>query len=86
MYGMLEITKRRFGKRFAEVYSYTNTLQEPERHGGIQSKTGPDAKKMFGKAVVKPFKKLPKFFRPEYDLSLGITQKQNQVSANKCTW
>lgn len=44
-------------------------------NAGIQSKTGGDAKKVFSKAVVAPFKKLPKFFRPEYDMSLGITPK-----------
>lgn len=74
--GMLEITKRRFGKTFrGGLFLYEYITRTREANGGIQSKTGPDAKKMFGKAVVKPFKKLPKFFRPEYDLSLGITPK-----------
>lgn len=44
-------------------------------NAAIQSKTGPDAKKVFGKSVVSPFKKLPRFFRPEYDMSLGVTPK-----------
>ena len=43
--------------------------------GGIQSKTGKDASKFFGKTVVNPFRKLPKFFRPEYDMSLGVNPK-----------
>lgn len=74
--GMLEITKRRFGKTFrGGIFLYEYITRTREANGGIQSKTGADAKKMFGKAIVKPFKKLPKFFRPEYDLSLGITPK-----------
>lgn len=74
--GMLEITKRRFGKTFrGGLFLYEYVTRTREANGGIQSKTGPDAKKMFGKAVIKPFKKLPRFFRPEYDLSLGITPK-----------
>ena len=31
--------------------------------------------KVFAKAVVDPFKKLPRFFKPEYDLSGGVTPK-----------
>jgi hypothetical protein len=74
--GMLEITKRRFGKTFrGGLFLYEYITRTREANGGIQSKTGADAKKMFGKAVVKPFKKLPRFFRPEYDMSLGITPK-----------
>jgi hypothetical protein len=42
-------------------------------HGGIQSKTGEDAKNVFKKTVVTFFKKIPDFFRPIYDKSKGIT-------------
>ena len=74
--GMLEITKRRFGKTFrGGLFLYEYTTRTRMCNGGIQSKTGNDAKKVFGKAVISPFKKLPKFFRPEYDMSLGITPK-----------
>lgn len=74
--GMLEITKRRFGKTFrGGLFLYEYITRTREANGGIQSKTGSDAKKVFGKAVIKPFKKLPRFFRPEYDMSLGITPK-----------
>jgi hypothetical protein len=44
-------------------------------NAAIQSKTGNDGKKVFAKAVIAPFKKMPKFFRPEYDMSLGVTPK-----------
>jgi hypothetical protein len=74
--GMLEITKRRFGKTFrGGLFLYEYITRTRMTNGGIQSKTGNDAKKVFAKAVVSPFKKLPKFFRPEYDTSLGITPK-----------
>lgn len=74
--GMLEITKRRFGKTFrGGLFLYEYITRTKMTNGAIQSKTGLDAKKVFGKAVISPFKKLPKFFRPEYDASLGITPK-----------
>lgn len=74
--GMLEITKRRFGKTFrGGLFLYEYITRTRMTNGGIQSKTGNDAKKVFAKAVISPFKKLPKFFRPEYDMSLGVTPK-----------
>jgi hypothetical protein len=74
--GMLEITKRRFGKTFrGGVFLIDYVTRTKMTNAGIQSKTGGDAKKLFGKAVINPFKKLPRFFRPEYDMSLGITPK-----------
>lgn len=74
--GMLEITKRRFGKTFrGGLFLLEYITRTRMTNGGIQSKTGGDAKKVFAKAVISPFKKLPRFFRPEYDMSLGITPK-----------
>ncbi len=74
--GMLEITKRRFGKTYrGGVFITEYPTRTKMTNGGIQSKTGGDAKTVFGKAVINPFKKLPRFFRPEYDMSLGITPK-----------
>ena len=74
--GMLEITKRRFGKTFrGGMFLYDYITRTRMTNGGIQSKTGNDAKKVFAKAVISPFKKLPRFFRPEYDMSLGVTPK-----------
>ena len=74
--GMLEITKRRFGKTYrGGLFLYEYITRTRMTNGGIQSKTGSDAKKVFAKAVISPFKKLPRFFRPEYDMSLGVTPK-----------
>src|SRR6266536_843492 len=75
-YGMIEICKRRNGKTFRAVIFITEYVTRTKMtNASIQSKTGNDAKKVFSKAVVQPFKKLPKFFRPEYDMSLGVTPK-----------
>lgn len=74
--GMLEITKRRFGKTYrGGVFILDYPTRTKMTNGAIQSKTGMDAKKVFAKAVVDPFKKLPRFFKPEYDLSGGVTPK-----------
>ena len=74
--GMLEVTKRRFGKLFvAGLFVSEYITRTKMTNGGIQSKTGSDAKKFFAKTVVNPFRRLPKFFRPEYDMSLGVNPK-----------
>lgn len=74
--GMIEVTKRRFLKTFIGGLFITEYITRTKMaNGAIQSKTGADAKKVFAKAVVNPFKKLPRFFRPEYDMSLGVTPK-----------
>jgi hypothetical protein len=74
--GLIEVTKRRFLKTFIGGLFVTEYVTRTKMAiGALQSKTGGDAKKVFGKAIVFPFKKLPRFFRPEYDMSLGITPK-----------
>ena len=74
--GMVEVTKRRFGKSFrAGLFATEYTSRTKMAYSGIQSKTGKDASKFFGKTVVNPFRRLPKFFRPEYDMSLGVNPK-----------
>ena len=74
--GMLEVTKRRFGKTFRGGLFVTDyTTRTKMTNGTLQSKSGGDAKKVFSKAIVNPFRKLPRFFRPEYDMSLGVNPK-----------
>jgi hypothetical protein len=74
--GMVEVTKRRFGKSFRAGLFVTEYVSRTKMaFGGIQSKTGKDASKFFSKTVVNPFRRLPKFFRPEYDMSLGVNPK-----------
>lgn len=74
--GMLEVTKRRFGKTYrAGLFAYEYASRTTEAMSGVQSKTNADGKKFFNKAIIRPFRKLPSFFRPEYDLSQGINPK-----------
>lgn len=74
--GMTEVTKRRFGKSYyAGCFLIESITKTKMAFGGIQSKTGKDAQKFFGKTVVNPFRKLPQFFRPVYDTSLGANPK-----------
>jgi hypothetical protein len=74
--GMLEVTKRRFGKTFrAGLFVTEYTSRTKMTNGTVQSKTAIDSKKVFTKAIVNPFRRLPKFFRPEYDMSLGVNPK-----------
>ncbi len=78
--GMLEITKRRFGKTFrGGLFLYEYVSRTKMTNAGIQSKSGQDAKKVFAKAVINPFIKLPKFFRPEYDMGGGLRPKSALV-------
>lgn len=75
-FGMIDITKRRFLKTFIGGLFITEKISRTKSaNGGMQSKSGKDAKKLFSKAVVDPFRRLPKFFRPEYDMSLGVNPK-----------
>ena len=74
--GMVEVTKRRFGKSFfAGAFLVDYITRTKMTFGGIQSKTGADAKKFFSKTIVNPFRRLPRFFRPEYDMSLGVNPR-----------
>jgi len=74
--GMIDVTKRRFLKTFiGGLFILEYITRTKMVNGAIQSKTGNDAKKVFGKAVVYPFRKFPRFFRPEYDMSLGVNPK-----------
>ncbi len=69
-YGLIEMTNRRDGKSVrAGVIAYCRTFSYENRYAGIQSKTSDDAKKFFQKTVVSPWKKLPFFFKPNYDSS-----------------
>lgn len=74
--GMIDVTKRRFLKTFiGGLFILEYITRTKMVNGAIQSKTGNDAKKVFGKAIVYPFRKFPRFFRPEYDMSLGVNPK-----------
>jgi hypothetical protein len=74
--GMIEITKRRFGKTYrGGLFLYEYITRTKRTNAGIQSKSGTDSKKLYNKAVINPFILLPKFFRPEYDMGGGMRPK-----------
>lgn len=74
--GMIDVTKRRFLKTFmGGLFILEYVTRTKMVNGTLQSKTGNDAKGVFGKAIVNPFRRFPRFFRPEYDMSLGVNPK-----------
>lgn len=74
--GMIDIARRRSGKTYkAGLFLFEYISRAKNSHGGIQSKTDKDAKQVFAKGVVSPFKHLPDFFRPNFDTSGGNTPK-----------
>jgi hypothetical protein len=78
--GMIEITKRRFGKTYrGGLFLYEYITRTKRTNAGIQSKSGTDSKKLYNKAFINPFILLPKFFRPEYDMGGG---KAESVKTN----
>lgn len=74
--GMLGFDRRRAGKSWKSSSILTESLTRTKRAlGGIQSKSGSDAKDFFQLFVVEGFKQLPHFFKPEYDRTQGDTPK-----------
>ena len=71
--GLIEATRRRCGKTYrGGLFVYDYCTRNERVHGGIQSKTAPDAKlNVFRKAVVEPFRKLLGTFKPIVDASKG---------------
>jgi len=66
--GINEVTLRRDGKTArmgAFLYEYSS--RSSFAYAGLQSKTGPDAAKVFDLSIILPWKNLPDFFRPVYD-------------------
>ncbi len=75
-FGRVEIGPRRMGKTYVGgVFLYEPLSRSKNSNAGIQSKTNDDAKKVFSKALVSQFRKIPHFFRPVYDTSQGTTPK-----------
>lgn len=73
--GINEITLRRDGKTArALAFDYQGVSKTLNVNGGIQSKTGSDAQKIFSKSLILPWGNLPNFFRPIYDYN--STQKK----------
>lgn len=70
--GLNEITQRKSGKTGRSgCIGYERTSRFFNHHCGLQSKTDKDGETMFKKAMVGPWRKLPHFYRPVYDLMKG---------------
>jgi len=68
VYGGIEMTMRRDGKSYRGGNSCLfNATSELNYHVGMQSKTNDDAKDLFQRVVVLPWRKLPFYFSPKYD-------------------
>lgn len=62
--GLIHITNRRDGKTYRAICcQYDMISKTPNSHGGIQSKSGQDAKRVFDKLVFS-WKRLPYFYKP----------------------
>jgi hypothetical protein len=74
--GITEVAGRRDGKTMrAACAMYEKVSRTSAANGGIQSKNGRDAGKVFEK-MISAFVKLPDFFKPEYDTSSGHRPKR----------
>lgn len=71
--GLNFLTRRKLGKTaISGCWAYDRTSKKPtNQHCGIQSKDDDGAEEVMKKAIVQPWKKLPEFFRPVYDLMKG---------------
>jgi hypothetical protein len=71
--GLNFLTRRKLGKTaISGCWAYDRTSKRPtNQHCGIQSKDDDGAEEVMKKAIVQPWKKLPEFFRPVYDLMKG---------------
>lgn len=70
--GTNEIMNRKNGKTSrAGLILYERASRMAFHHASLQSKGGKDAKEMFKKAIIQPWRKMADFFRPIYDLMKG---------------
>ncbi len=70
--GLIYITKRREGKSYkASVIGVEKVSRRPQFRMGMQSKSKPDAQKLYERAIVAPYKRLPFFFQPRTNIQAG---------------
>jgi hypothetical protein len=84
--GMIQIAMRRDGKSYkGGEFLFEPTSRTKSAASGIQSKTDTDAYDLYEKCVLKPFKHLPDFFKPNFDTTAGTSPKKglNFVNASK---
>lgn len=73
-YGGILGAMRRLGKSaIMGTMSLEPILRTPNARTGIQGEKDEKAKKFYLQHILKPFRKIPSFFRPMYDTSYGLT-------------
>lgn len=78
-FGMADMEPRQKGKTSrGGLFIYEHCSRTHNANGGIQSKTEKDALTVtYRKGILKPFLKLPSFFRPNYDKSQSLSKGIN---------
>jgi hypothetical protein len=75
-YGLNFLGGRRTGKTAKMgVWLYDYPSSHAYSYAGLQSKNDTDAKKVFNTTVVDPWRRLPDFFRPEYNFDAKQSKK-----------
>lgn len=74
-YGMLLNTIRRYGKSsIMGGYATFRTTRNFNHYCGMQGEKDSKIKKFYDQMILKPFRKLPYYFKPTYDLSSSQSQ------------
>ncbi len=84
-FGLIEAARRRSGKTYRStvlMFEHISRVVAWDNLVGIQSKTKPDAAKIFSK-LVNAFRALPDFFIPIYDTSAGSRPKSSLTFLEK---
>jgi hypothetical protein len=75
-YGLNLLGGRRTGKTAKMgVFLYDYPSSHAYSYAGLQSKNDTDAKKVFNQNIVDPWRRLPDFFRPEYNFNSKQSKK-----------
>ncbi len=75
-YGLNLLGGRRTGKTAKMgVFLYDHASCHAYSYAGLQSKNDTDAKKVFNQNIVDPWRRLPDFFRPEYNFDSKQSKK-----------
>jgi len=80
-FGITYITKRRSGKSYiCGCVALELTTRNEKFNTGIQSKTDGDAKSLFRKTIIAPYRKMPYFFRPaKSNMDVGATAPATEL-------
>lgn len=82
-YGSILLSKRRSGKTLKAIaFLLDHATRTSFAHAGIQSKTDTDAELVVYGGLLKCFDKVPRYFKPIYDLSGVCYLKGDRLQAH----